>query len=138
MELTLGLLADAANTTANNKLNLLGVFRNITATDYPAVHPSMELVLRFTADPVERGQEKPLRIILVDADGDEVLSVKGRVRVPQERLDDAPLDLMLQVPFRNTPFPHAGQYAFVVMVGEEAKGRVPLTMSRAGSAARVD
>jgi len=130
MELTLGLLADAANTTPNNKLNLPGVFRNITATDYPAIHPSMDLVLRFSTDPVERGQEYPLSIVLVDSDGSEVLSVKGRVRVPNDRPADMPLDVMLQIPFRNTAFPHAGQYTFVIVVDGETKGRIPLTMSR--------
>ena len=49
MDVTLALLADAANVSQDGKLNILGIFNGLGAAAFPATHPSMHLVLRFEA-----------------------------------------------------------------------------------------
>src|SRR5688572_1005154 len=72
MEITLAVLADAANRSTEGKLNILGAFGNLYATGYPTGHPLMQLVLRMQASPGEVGQTKELKIVLIDADGHRV------------------------------------------------------------------
>ena len=49
MYVAFALLADAANVTADGKLNILGVFDAVRADTLPAVHPRAHLVARLKA-----------------------------------------------------------------------------------------
>ena len=56
MDVTLAVLADHANVSDQGKLNILGIFDRILASNFPAVHPQLHPVLRFSASPAERGK----------------------------------------------------------------------------------
>ena len=126
MEMTLGLLADAANTTPNRKLNILGVFSNITVRAFPSAHAMMNLVMRFSVDAVETGQEKQIEVRLVDPDGTEVARLEAEIVVPAPPTNGAMPDIQAIIPLPNIPFRRAVPHAFVVMVNGDPKGRVPL------------
>ena len=49
MNLDLALTADAATVDSSGKLNVLGIFDHISASEFPARHDRMCLVLRFSA-----------------------------------------------------------------------------------------
>ena len=132
MNVTLGLLADAANTTADSKLNVLGVFDRIFAGTFPAIHPSMTLVVRFEADSVERDQTKQIAILLVDADGAEVLQIQSEIRVQAGQGGEPTIYLQI-LGLVGVNFPHAGNYEFVIMIGGEPKHRVPLKLLNGAS-----
>ena len=51
MELTLALLADYANISREGKLNIMGIFEQIFALSFPAVHAQLQLVLRLESSP---------------------------------------------------------------------------------------
>lgn len=68
MNVAFALLADAANQSREGKLNILGAFGEIYATNFPARHPEMHLVLRLDASPAEAGLRKKIRIIFLDQD----------------------------------------------------------------------
>ncbi len=83
MDVALALLADYANTTAEGKLNILGVFDTVFAGQFPAVHSQMSLILRLEANRAEAGQRKTLEIRLMRPDGGEdALSIKAEVQLP--------------------------------------------------------
>lgn len=127
MDVTLALLADAANITDNGKLNILGTFDLITANAFPASHPMMQLVLRFQAGAAEFGLEKDIVIRLIDADGRLHGDIKGKMKVgsaPAGR----PAILQMILSMANVAFPAAGAYAFHVLVNGEEKVTVPLTV----------
>src|SRR5687768_18609054 len=93
VEVPLALLADAANTTENGKLNVLGVFSQLLPAELPYVHPVMTLVIKFEADTVERGSQKDIEIRLVDADGKPIISMKSPMVVPNETVPGRPIEI---------------------------------------------
>ena len=58
MKLLLLMAADYANITGDGKLNVIGIFNDINAFNFPARHPSMHLVARLGAEPEEYGQTR--------------------------------------------------------------------------------
>ena len=130
MDVTLAVLADAANRSDNGKLNILGIFSTLYAAQTPCQHPIMSLVLSFQASPFERGSQQQVGIKLVDADGQTVL---------------APPDSLLQVPssdgeltpgvnlianLTNIKFESFGSYQFEILVNGQVKAQIPLTVIR--------
>jgi hypothetical protein len=71
MKLTLGLLADAANVTAEGKINILGEFNLIRAPQLPIGVASFTLVFRLEAAGNEPSDHS-FTIVLLDEDGDLV------------------------------------------------------------------
>ena len=82
MDVSLALLADAANTSRDGKLNLLGIFDAIQAAKFPTTHPSMMLVLRLEASAADGDRAHELDVRFIDADGGQVFKLDGRVVVP--------------------------------------------------------
>lgn len=128
MDVTLALLADAANVTQDGKLNVLGTFDSINASTFPCTHPMMHLVMRFESHRVEIGQTKQIEIRLVDSDGGQLGSISGSLQVP-----DAPPGNRVSVgnilPLANTQFPAPGAYSFVIMINGEVKAEIRLTVT---------
>ena len=81
MEISLALLADAANVSQQGKLNILGVFDQLRCSQFPCSHPTMVLVLQLHAGPAEYDEQKEIIIRLVDEDGRRLLEVKANLTV---------------------------------------------------------
>lgn len=128
MDVTLVLLCDSANVTAEGKLNILGQFDTITAAAFPVVHPLMHLVLRMNATPAEAGENRNLTIRLVDADGHTIGEVSGPLMVPQLPGDGTTPALQTIIPFPNVTFPKPGSYAFHVLIDRDDKSSVRLSL----------
>ncbi|MDH5589111.1 MAG: hypothetical protein OEZ65_13335 [Gemmatimonadota bacterium] len=134
MEVDLALLADAATIDASGKLNILGIFDHITTTSFPARHPKMVLVLRFSAGLDEAGQHH-VEIALRDPDGNEVVHIDGEMQLGPGRGGAAQ---GIQVPhvlhMDGLVLPVPGQYGFDVTVDGVHCETVPLRVtSLAGS-----
>ena len=129
MEVELAIIADAANTSADGKLNILGAFRNIRAAKFPATHSTLTLVLGFSADPVERGATKSIEIKLIDADGKQLLGINGQLHVPVRSEGSRELQWWNQFRIDGLKFEQPGDYAFVVLIAGETKKRVPLLVA---------
>ena len=128
MEVTLALLADAANISQEGKLNVLGVFNSINAVSFPCIHPSMVVVMRFEASRAEIGQTKEFEIHLLDPDGASLGNVAGNFVVP-----DAPPGQRVQMgnilPLNGVTFQRPGPHQFVIMISAETKAEVPITIT---------
>ena len=131
MKVVFGLIADSAEVSDNGKLNILGVFSSIKASQFPATHPKMCLVIRFEVLSVEFGIEKDLRIALVGPSGKEAAALEGKFCV---KLDNpsAPVPLLIEhdqiIQWNDISFPEPGGYAFHVLVQGDPKGSVPLSL----------
>lgn len=129
MNLTLGLLADFANKSADGKLNILGAFNRIWSERYPAVHSEMKLVLRFEMHPAEIGETKKIKIQFRDDQGRQVFELEGDLNVTPPQ--DAPRGEMIHIDqilgLNRFPIQAPGRYEFVVLVNGEVKGTVPFT-----------
>lgn len=126
MEVKLAVLADYANVSQDGKLNIMGIFQEINAPSLPFPLPQMYLVLTFEAGPAEFGSEKQLRVVLVDSDGNERMSLEGQVKVPRPLRRGAPAYINEAIGLAGVPFDKAGDYHFAVLVGGETKETVPL------------
>jgi len=131
VELTLGLLADFANKSADGKLNILGVFNRIWSQKYPAVHAEMKLVLRFELHRAEAGQTKKFQIQLRNDQGRRLMEVAGEMNIPEPQLSQFPPGEMIQIDqilgLNRFPIPAPGRYEFVVLINGDAKGSVAFT-----------
>jgi len=128
MEVDLALLADAATLDGSGKLNILGIFDRLATHSFPARHPRLTLVLRFSATASEVGRHE-VGIVLKAPDGKEVVRIDGEmnltmgvggiaegVLVPHILNMDG---IVFQVP---------GRYSFDVQVDGEHHVSIPLTV----------
>ncbi len=128
MKVLFGFLADAANQTADGKLNVLGVFATIGAPSFPATRPLAHVVIRIELSSPELGGTYPIKLIQLDEDGVEVSRLEADF-TPHSNPNAAPTlnshaDLIFQV---QIPLPRAGAYNFSVMLQGEERARVPFS-----------
>jgi hypothetical protein len=126
MDVPLAVLADYANVSREGKLNIMGIFAEIRPAAFPALVPSMHLVLVLRYGPAERGETKEIVIRALDADGNIMVELRTTVPIAA----DAPLVGTVQsiVSINGMAFQHAGDYAFDVLVGGEPKAHVGFTV----------
>lgn len=127
MEVTLALLADAANVSQEGKLNILGSFANINAVDFPARHPEMQLVLRFEASPAEADSKKNLEVKIMDEDGQQVAGFGGEIPLPSAQSGKR---IRIQTVMRivDAVFPKRGDYTVTVLIDGDTKAEVPFSV----------
>ena len=65
-------LADAANTTGDGRINILGLLETVIAPSVPYYQPQITLVLKLKAEHAERIVPQPLRLTVWN-DKDEIL-----------------------------------------------------------------
>ena len=129
MNVPLALLADAANISQEGKLNVLGAFDNINALSFPVVHPVMVLVIGLTASPAEYGHKRKCKIRLLDADANQLLAIEGDLEVNQPSDLEAPRSVYIPFTLPPITFPHEGDYAFHILIGDDEKATVPFRLT---------
>ncbi len=133
MEVKLGVMADFANITQDNKLNILGIFGGIRAKGFPCVHPSLHLVLILSGASSEQGRLCHVRIrlahrnaVLSESDTQPVLDLSNEVLVPPAF---GPKVEMQQIYALNLlQFPTPGEYLFHILLDGHLKAELPLLL----------
>ena len=128
MEVPLAVLADAANVSVEGKLNIFGIFNNISAGNFPALHPHMKLVVAFEADMAEADKVKEVEIKLSDSDGNDLLMIRGQFTVPKG-VPGKKVRINHDFPLSGIVFPKPDDYEFKILVNGETKASVPFTVS---------
>ena len=102
-------VCDGAN-ESYGKLNLLGAFNRIFATNTPAIHPACTVVSRIQFEASEAGLHE-VTIRFVDADGKELFpAVKRQVNAPVDpRSISSTVNMILNV--QQLPLPSFGEYS---------------------------
>lgn len=126
MDVTLALLADAANVSADGKLNILGIFNALGAQSFPVVHPQMALVLRFEASHAEEGKGRQIELQLADSDGAKMFKISAQLMVPTGSPPGAPIRLNHILMLNNIQFPKPGDYMFSILIGDDEKASIDL------------
>lgn len=128
----MAVLADEANVSQEGKLNLLGIFDRIAAAEFPVVHPKMVFAFRVEADFADAGRMIPVRVSMVDEDGNALFDAAGEMMAPPvppgEHFTANQLFSMVGV-----QFPRAGLYRFVVRVGDMPPHETPLLVQPAAA-----
>ena len=129
MRLLILLAADYANITGDGKLNVMGIFRDITATSFPARHSSMHLVVKLAAELGEYNESRTLTVKLRDPDGVEIMSISGPIVISQPTSGNIPeVNAILEL--KDITFPKSGPYQFVVLVDKDYKGDLPVYLHK--------
>jgi hypothetical protein len=129
MKLLVLLAADYANITSDGKLNVMGIFRDINAINFPVRHPSMHLVIKLSAELGEGGDTRTLVVKLRDPDGNEILSMTGPAAIPRSEVGKTPeVNAILEL--KDVIFPKPGPYQFVVLVDKDYKGDLPIYLNK--------
>jgi hypothetical protein len=126
MRARLAVLADAANITAEGKLNILGEFNVIVAARTPSKWTRMFLVLKLDADIGEIGKHL-FRIRTIDPDGKPIAQdITGEIEFTPPRYEGIPGSGPLIFEIRDAVFPTYGGYEFEIHVGGSKIQTVPL------------
>ena len=125
MDVRLAVLADAANVSAEGKLNIFGIFNLIGARNFPAVHPQMQLVLALEADTAEQGQTKTIEVQLSGPDGQRIFALGGKLEIPLGE-PGYPLGMNHILTMNGLKFERPGDHVFTILINDDPKERVPL------------
>jgi hypothetical protein len=117
MILRLAALCEAARERPDGRLDLVGVFHELSAPGFPAVQEHMTAVFLVEWEPGESGR-LPLRADMLDEAGRKVLTIQGHTDVPDRGADRAPAQTRLIMPLERVVFPTAGRYQFQLLAGD--------------------
>jgi hypothetical protein len=127
MNVDFAVLADYALVDQHGKLSVLGIFQHVWVQAFPAVHPRTHLVIRVRGRRTEVGNH-PVRIRFVDEGGNELVGGEGAIQFGEPPAGVTEIEAGAVLVF-DVPLPHAGVYAFEIMVNGMSAMRVPLTAS---------
>jgi hypothetical protein len=129
MKLPVLLVADYANTTSDGKLNVMGIFQNISAVSFPTMHPEMYVIAQFAAGPAEYGRKFNIEIKLLNEDGAEVVSFSTEAQVPHG-VPGQVINMPILLRLVNTAFQEPGTYQFSVLVDGDEKDSLSIQVNQ--------
>lgn len=128
MEAKTILVADYANVAEGGKANVMGIFRDIYSTAFPARQPEMFLVVVLQASIAEKGQKRNVTIKLMNPDASQMLiDYSQTVDVPDAPSGRKPeINIILRM--RDLVFQTPGPYSFSVLVDSDEKATYPIEL----------
>lgn len=132
MKIPMAFLADEANFSQDGKLNALGMFDRISASELPVVHPRMVFCFRVHAEAADAGRVLPVQVLLVDDDGAVLFEANGEITpppVPPGEFSTANQVFTLV----GVQLPRAGLYRFVVNIDGLPPHETPFIVSTTAS-----
>lgn len=115
MHLRFSAVCDHAEPTTDGKMNIRGVYHDLSAPGFPAQQDGLVLVLVIEWDRDDHGRFV-FKADLEDDDGDISLTVEGETDVHRPAAEQPPSRSQLIMPMDGVVFPHPGQYTFRVKV----------------------
>jgi len=111
-----------ARPTPDGKIDIHGIYHDLSAPGFPAKQDNLVLVLVLEWDRSDHGRYI-FKADLEDDEGNISLTVEGETEVVQPQEGSPPSRSQLIMPMDGVVFPHAGQYTFRVKVkGETLDG----------------
>ena len=118
MQLRFAAVCEDARPTPDGKVDVHGVYHDLSAPAFPAQQDRLVLVLVLEWNRDDHGRHL-FKADLVDDRGDVSLTVEGETTVHTPEPGQPPARSRLIMPLEGVVFPHPGQYSFRVKV----KGR---------------
>jgi hypothetical protein len=115
MRLRFSAVCDDARATPDGRLDLHGVFHDLSAPGFPARQDRLVLVLVLEWERDDHGRYL-FKADLEDDRGKVSLTVEGETEVHRAAADQPPARSQLIMPMEGVVFPEAGQYTFRVRV----------------------
>jgi hypothetical protein len=115
MHLRFSAICEDARPTPDGKLDVHGVYHDLTAPGFPARQDHLVLVLVIEWSREDHGRYL-FKADLEDEDGTLSVTVEGETEVHRPSAQFPPARSQLIMPLENIVFPRAGQYRFSVKV----------------------
>jgi hypothetical protein len=128
MRLILSLACEDARERPDGRLDFIGVFDELQAPGFPAVQDRVTVVFVMEWSPDELGRQA-FRADLVDTRHRKILTIEGHSDV-SARGGDSPPRTRLIMPLERVVFPQAGEYRFILHVGDTATPALTLRLSK--------
>jgi hypothetical protein len=132
MNLVLAIACDRAEVANDGKLNVEGIYNELSATDFPAAHPTLTVVLVIEWGMQDAG-EQPIRADLVDPDGAMVVTIQGHTDVELAPDNEVPPQTRIVLPLENVVFQSPGRYHLRLQAGQHVVEALPLYVRRVRS-----
>jgi hypothetical protein len=115
-------ICNDARATPDGKMDLHGVYSDLSAPGFPAQQDKLVLVLVLEWAPSDEGRFL-FKADLEDDEGNISLTVEGETEVRAPAPGHPPSRSQLIMPMEGVVFPHAGQYTFRLKVkGQTLQG----------------
>lgn len=119
MVLRLAALCEDARERPDGRIDLVGLFNELTAPGFPAMQERMTVVFIVEWEAGESG-ELPIRADMLDESGRKLLTIQGHTHVDARGADRAPPQTRLIMPLEKVIFPTPGRYRFELVAGGDA------------------
>lgn len=119
MILRLSAVCEAAHERPDGRLDLAGMFNELSAPGFPAMQDRMTVVFLVEWDESEAGRQ-PLRADMIDEAGRKLLTIQGHTEVEARTSERAPAQTRLIMPLEKVVFPKPGRYTFELVAGGDA------------------
>ena len=129
MKLNLAVACDDAHVRPDGKLDVVGIFNELSAPGFPAAQDRMTVVFVMEWEPHEAGRQ-PLRADLIDDAGTMILTIQGHTDVEGRSADRAPAQTRVIMPLERVIFPKAGRYTFRLRAGDAELSAFSLFLSQ--------
>ena len=129
MNLVLAIACDKAEVGPEGKLNVEGIYNEVSAPDFPAAHPNLTVVLVVEWDMKDVG-EQPLRADLMDPDGTMIVTIQGHTDVELAPDNEVPPQTRIILPLENVVFQQPGRHYLRVQAGTATVEALPLYVRR--------
>jgi hypothetical protein len=118
MILRLSAVCEAARERPDGRLDLIGVFNELSATGFPAMQDALTVVFLVEWSADEAGRQ-PLRADMLNEAGRKLLTIQGHTDVDERGTDRAPAQTRLVMPLEKVIFPEPGRYRFELLAGSD-------------------
>jgi len=129
MKPLLFLVADYANVTGDGKLNVMGIFNDINAYNFPARHPSIHLIAKLAPELSEYGQKRTFTVILMDPDGNHIMEIIEELDIPRGQGGRKP-EVNIILDLKDIIFPKDGRYQFVLLIDKDQKDELTIYVNQ--------
>lgn len=127
IEFNLGVIADNAHVDASGKLYILGEFRYIFASTFPARHGRMSVVARWIANVPDVRDGAQVEVEIVDADGKAIVPRSPKMPLkfaPIGPADRGKVQAQLVMQLDGLILPAEGSYSLHWFVNGTSNGQV--------------
>jgi hypothetical protein len=125
MKLEIISLCDAATADQSGKLNILGSFDSLFASQLPITHPACAVALRIRFEAADEGN-RVIELRLADSDGKQLLQpVKANIQVPSGA-DPRALVRNFVLNFQQLKLTKFGEYTIDLLFDSRPVASIPL------------
>jgi len=127
MDVNLAVLADFASITREGKLNILGIFDQISPPSLPFALPIFYVVVTYSANPAEFDMVKRVNIRLMTEDGGgPLLQLEQEMTIPRPPRPGMRSTINQVNAIMGFPFQEPGTHEFAILIDGQTAGGIPL------------